>query len=105
MRRTPLLLFTIFSLNIAIAQIDTTNNDCLTPDIDTTEFQMLPWFDNNQFLENFLDSIGYPPPNSGSRIIEAPQVRFWIPVKFWIYRDDNGNGGPTLFQIHRIFNV
>jgi len=49
-----IILICSFSLNIVIAQIDTTSNDCLTTDIDTTEFQQLPWFDNNQFLENFL---------------------------------------------------
>ena len=88
-------------LNSTKAQTDT---GCYTPDIDTTEFQQLPWFDNNQFLENFLDSIGYPPAGPGNRIIEAPQVRFWIPVKFWIYRNDNGTGGPTQLQIQRMID-
>jgi len=54
MKKIILILICSFSLNIVIAQIDTTSNDCLTTDIDTTEFQQLPWFDNNQFLENFL---------------------------------------------------
>ncbi|MEJ7821743.1 MAG: hypothetical protein WKF85_05435 [Chitinophagaceae bacterium] len=67
--------------------------------MDTTEFVELPWFDNNQFLENFLDSIGYPPAGRGYRIVGAPRVTFWIPIKFWIYRDDNGNGGPDLRQL------
>ena len=33
---------------------------CATADMDTTEFKQLPWFDNNQVLSDFLDSIGYP---------------------------------------------
>ena len=71
--------------------------------MDTTEFKSLPWFDNNQFLENFLDSIGYD-SGVGERIIGAPKVKFWIPIKFWIYRDDNGNGGPDLKQIQRMMD-
>lgn len=104
MKNFILIIICSFSFNIGIAQIDTTGNECSTPDIDTTEFKQLPWFDNNQFLENFLDSIGYPAAGLGNRIVEAPRVRFWIPVKFWIYRDDNGNGGPTQFEIQRMID-
>ena len=71
-------IFTILCLliiNVIIAQIDTTERECATPDIDTTEFQHLPWFDNNQFLENFLDSIGYPAAGAANRIVGAP-VKF-----------------------------
>jgi len=50
--------------------------------MDTTEFKSLPWFDNNQFLENFLDSIGYN-SDATKRIVGAPRVIFWIPIKFW----------------------
>jgi hypothetical protein len=38
--------------------------NCWTPEMDTSEFYNLPWFDNNDMLEQFLDSIGYP---SGAR--------------------------------------
>lgn len=103
MKKYILTSLSLLFINFAIAQIDTTNRGCSTPDIDTTEFQQLPWFDNNQFLENFLDSIGYPAAGSGNRIVGDP-VRFWIPIKFWIYRDDNGNGGPTQFQIQRMID-
>lgn len=71
--------------------------------MDTAEFQQQPWFSNNDYLERFLDSIGYPPAGSGNRIVGAP-VRFWIPIKFWIYRDDNGIGGPTLPQIQNLMD-
>ncbi|NTS42504.1 pre-peptidase C-terminal domain-containing protein [Flavisolibacter sp. BT320] len=58
----------------------------------------------NDMLETFLDSIGYPSEVSTNRIIGRPQVRYWIPIKFWIYRDDNGNGGPTPVQIQRLMD-
>lgn len=71
---------------------------CDVPDRDTTELENLPWFGNNQYLENFLDSIGYP-NNTASRIINLDQVRFHVPIKFWIYRNSAGVGGPTMNQI------
>jgi len=43
--------------------------DCDAPDRDTTEAELLPWFGNNDYLENFLDSIGY---NSGDNRIVGP---------------------------------
>ncbi len=72
--------------------------------MDTTEFQQQPWYSNNDYLENFLDSIGYPGQMQQNIIVGAPEVRFWIPIKFWIYRDDNGNGGPTLLQIQDLMD-
>ena len=98
------LLAALFSLVIH-AQDST---DCATPDMDTTDFYNLPWFDNNQLLEDFLDSIGYP--NASMRIVDQ-NIRYWIPLKLWIYWDDNGNGGPSQLQVqamidnlNRLFN-
>jgi hypothetical protein len=74
---------------------------CGVPDMDTTEFTQLDWFDNNQVLEDFLDSMGYD--NPGARIMDGV-TKYRIPVKFWIYRDDNGNGGPNLSQIQNMMD-
>lgn len=81
MKKYILTLLCLLIINFVIAQIDTTDRGCSTPDIDTTEFQQLPWFDNNQFLENFLDSIGYPAAGSTNRIVgsssqQRPQRAF-----------------------------
>jgi hypothetical protein len=92
----------------------TTEPDCGTPERDTLELETLPWFDNNQYLENFLDSIGYNNMSGGgnTRIIGPNQVRLRIPVKFWVYRRADGSGGPNLANIrdymdnlNRAFNV
>jgi len=99
MKRILLLCYLFCISNIVQAQ-DSTDH-CGTANMDTTEFKQLPWFDKNDLLENFLDSIGYP--NGKSRIIEQG-VRYWIPVKFWIYRDDDGNGGPTLREIRDLID-
>ena len=69
MRKYSLILLCILFLNSTKAQIDT---GCYTPDIDTTAFQQLPWFDNNQFLENFLDSI----ERAGHKKTKLPKVPF-----------------------------
>jgi hypothetical protein len=59
--------------------------DCDVPDRDTTEFKQLPWWDNNNYLEDFLDSIGYPGNNS--RVIGTDRVKYHVPIKFWVYRE------------------
>ena len=50
MKKYILTSLCLLIINIIIAQTDTTERECSTPDIDTTEFQELPWFDNNHFL-------------------------------------------------------
>ena len=76
--RKLLLLTLLLIASKAFSQTPGEGN-CWTPDMDTTEYYNLPWFDNNDMLENFLDSIGYPPEGGGNRIVGAP-VRYWIPI-------------------------
>lgn len=73
--------------------------DCDKPDRDTIELESLPWFGNNVYLENLLDSIGYPYANSANRIVGPDRVRYHVPIKFWVYRSSAGTGGPNLRQI------
>lgn len=80
-----LIFFTFF------AQAQDSTSLCGTADMDTTEFKQLPWFDNNDLLETFLDSIGYD--NAGARLITPEQVRYHVPIKFWVYRSSAGIGG------------
>jgi hypothetical protein len=104
MKKIIVTLILILCSLISISQSsDPTIEPCSTPDMDTAEFKQLPWFGNNDFLENFLDSIGYSSPGSGSRIVGAP-VRYWIPIRFWVYRFDNGTGGPNLVQLQGLID-
>jgi hypothetical protein len=80
MKRLLITIIMSFLFLISRAQDD---EFCWTPDMDTTEFYNLPWFDNNQLLEDFLDSIGYPNPSM--RVMEQG-IKYRIPIKFWIYR-------------------
>jgi hypothetical protein len=86
------LIFLYFGFN-AKAQI----GECDYVDRDTAEFRQLSYFDNNDLLETFLDSMGYPSPNS--RISSSSRIWFRVPVAFWVYRDGAGNGGPNPAQI------
>lgn len=95
MNRILLTVIALFCFaNTTCAQISDTVI-CDYPDRDTTEAELLPWFGNNDYLENFLDSIGYPTAYTSNRIIGPDQVRYHIPIKFWVYRDNNGIGGPN----------
>ena len=101
----------MIGLSSAFAQnVDTL--ECDAKGRDTSEMQDLPYFGNNDYLENFLDSIGYPRSTSQSRIIGLNQVRYRIPIKFWVYRHSDGTGGPTfehlanyIRDLNRFYNI
>lgn len=62
---------------------------CTTDDMDSTEFKQLPWYGNEQYLEDLLDSIGYPSGGPVARVEQAG-VRYRIPVVFWVYNNSAG---------------
>jgi hypothetical protein len=99
MRKFLFFLIALSIIKTSIAQDST--QKCGTQDMDTAEFKQLAWFDDNQVLETYLDSIGYPSSGgSGIQNIVENNIRYWIPVKFWIYRGDNGiYMGVLLFNI------
>lgn len=105
MRKLITIMLCLMLQYTVVAQ-DTLSSPCWTPDIDTSEYYKLPWIGNNDLLEQFLDSINYDGGSGGAgqRIVGAPNVKYWIPIKFWIYRDDNGAGGPTLTQIQNLMD-
>jgi len=60
MRKIIFLSFAfIVAINAHLYAQDTLSSKCWTPEMDTTEFRNQPWYSNNDYLENFLDSIGY----------------------------------------------
>ncbi len=100
MRALGLLLTNLLILNSTYGQ------ECLTLDRDTTEFTELPWFDNSDYLQNLRNELGYPlsEPCSGCRVEPNAVVRYRIPVKIWVYRDNNGNGGPNEVEIQTMLD-
>lgn len=65
------LLWLLFTTIIYAQNID--DIDCDVPDRDSAEFEELPWVGNNDYLESFLDSIGYS--SGANRIIGPERVR------------------------------
>lgn len=90
-----IIISTVLCIVISVSFSQTLSN-CGTPKIDSATFYNQPWIGNNQFLENFLDSIGY---NYQSRIVGIDRVKIRIPIKFFIHRTDAGNQGPTERQL------
>jgi hypothetical protein len=79
------LLFSLFVFVVLNSYSQTPDTlICDVPDRDTTEAELLPWFGNNDYLENFLDSIGYD--GGANRIVGPDRVRYHVPIKFWVYR-------------------
>jgi len=71
----PLLLLT--PITILFSQ-DTDYDEYL----DDQEFEKLPWYGNNQFLYDFLDSIHYD-----ENCLEDNNAYLHIPIKIWMYMD------------------
>ncbi len=84
------IIFISFTFSLS-AQTDTL--ECDAPGTDTTDAKLLPWYGNNDYLEAFLDSIGY---DDVPRIVGVDKVKYHIPIKFWVYRTTAGAGGPGL---------
>ena len=98
-----ILIAILFVISIkSIAQ----NNliSCGTEPIDSTTFYNQPWIGNNQYLENFLDSLGYPLSTSTTvnSIESLIRVKYRVPIKFWVHRRTNGTGGATLSEIKNL---
>lgn len=74
---------------------------CGTPNMDSTVFISKPWIGNNKFLEDIVNSIGYGTtavPKSASEGFD-PVAVYWIPVKAWVYNDNDGTGGITEAEV------
>lgn len=76
---------------------------CGTHPMDSATFVNQPWYGNNQFLLDLIDSVGYNSATPKNNPIGGfdPQVIYWVPVKAWVYHDDSGDGGLTQVQVER----
>lgn len=95
------LLFLILVVLITSNLFAQSPYQCGTPPMDSVSFMNKPWVGNNQFLLDLVDSVNVENPPSeakhqGVSLIEGgfdSEVVFWVPVKAWVYNDDNGVGG------------
>ena len=80
---------TVLLPNTQITPTNATSNNwsepdfCTTSGMDTTEFKQLPWYGDEQYLDNLLDSVGYPNPCANCQV-EQVGVRYRIPIVFWV---------------------
>lgn len=98
----PLILIAFCFANF---QLVSQSDSCATEPLDSASFEAQPWFGNNDYLLDLLDSLGYWDgqnilfenlPVEGGFDIGA---KIWIPIKAWVYRNDNGTGGATIEQV------
>jgi len=73
--------------------------ECATVEADTADFFAQPWVGNNQYLSHLLSGLGYPVNAPNVRVEQGNQVRYKIPVKFWVYRNSDGTGDVDLTDI------
>jgi hypothetical protein len=64
--------------------------ECGTPSLDSATIVNQPWFGNNQFLVDFINSSDYSGPSACTTCRVTP-ARYRIPVKVWIYRRSDGS--------------
>ena len=103
------LLWTIFPL---IAQ-ENVPSSCETVEKTDEEMEQLPWYGNNDFLDQFRTSDSAALFIKGNRAVEersgnlCPDIdgMFLIPIRFWIYREtDNDLAMPTEWQLQRMMD-
>lgn len=93
MKQKIKLVFLMLICSIcSYAQID---EQCIPQYPDSTAIVNLPWYGNNQFLVNFLNSKGYYDGNPQARTTACPE-KYLIPVSIWIYRDNAGNASSAI---------
>ncbi len=78
---------------------------CGTISLSEENTEKLPWFNNNDYLVNFLDSL--EKSSSGMRVErEVGSEIFQVPVQVWIYRNTNlPDTVPKTWHIARWINI
>lgn len=70
-------------------------DDCGFNDISDKKIEKIPWYNNNQYLIDILDSHNYYTEN-----FDLNNAIYRIPVKFWVYRDRNKiTGGASMLEL------
>ncbi len=91
---TIFLLLSFISLN---SQAQFYKNEfCAARESNNFTLNNKPWYGNNKYLEDYLDSCGYS--------CDKENVLYRIPVKFWIYRRSNKTGGLSNKKLKEFMN-
>ena len=78
----------LFALILSVSSY--AQNECDTEDVDSSTMTVLPWFGNNDWLSNFVDSIETPFNCTNCRIGDGPtKTLYQIPINAVVYDDIN----------------
>lgn len=83
-----LIVFFIYNQSSAQQQDDAI---CFSGGKREIDYRKKPWKGNNLFLADYLLKINY--------FSDKNKIRYLIPVKFWVYRDNDGSGGASMTNI------
>ncbi len=82
------------SFDLIAQQVD---DFCGTKEVDDRTFEKLPWFGDNDYLREILDSCGYFQDTP-----DSTKVLFRVPVQLFVYRDRNNKKGFNDLQVKRV---
>jgi hypothetical protein len=99
-------IFLFFIFGYINAQVDQYDPACSTPDLDSATAVSLPWYNNNQFLENYLIQKGYnslpyisfPAPAARATTTTFLEPMFLMPLNIYIYRDGANNPNSSITE-------
>lgn len=89
--RALLIFYYIAYVNSTLNAQFLNDEFCGTREVLNLDYRKKPWKGKNSFLFDYLDKINYGQnPDS---------VRYLVPVKFWVYRADDGSGGISELEL------
>ena len=98
-----ILILFVLGTNLSFAQKENDSEmPCGTRNMTDQEMEALPWYGNNQYILDYLDSLE---GNSNMRV-ERVFDGYKVAVQAWVYRRDDGTGTvPEDSDIMNLLNV
>ena len=88
LKKIKLLVF----LQLLLLSLSTQAQECITPNANPQEASNYPWFGNPDYLPAFMDSLeridNIPSQNPSISSI-VPNIKWRIPIKFWIFTENS----------------
>lgn len=94
-----ILLTVLFSLSISESFSQSTSQGCQTEPVDSATFFNWPYFGNNQYLLNLVDSL------EGSPMSRVIPTTLRIPVTAWVYHINNPADNITNNVVEQYINA